>query len=193
VSCRFDFDGEDAAILVLVDEIDFGLVLVCPVIRCDAPCDEGLHDVVLGQRTFEGVEAVRRVEKDVRGDAVAGAKQAGVGDVDFEYILFGVGCERQAALGDAVADLDEAGSAEPCERRSILMGAGAGLDGFVLEFFVFLGELCGEALPDGEDARCFLRRGVFCHIGDIGVFEVLLLALNEIEILRIAVRLDGLR
>ena len=189
----FDFDGEDAAVFVLIDEIDFGLVLVCPIIRRDAIRDEGLHDVVLGQRALEGVEAVRRVEEDVRGDAVASAEQSGVSDVDFECVLLGVGCERQAALGDAVTDLDEAGGAEPCECRGILMGASAGLDGFVLEFLVFLGELCGEALPDGEDACRFLRRGVFCHVGDVGVLEILLLALDEIEILRIAVRLDGLR
>ena len=124
----FDFDGEDAAVFVLIDEIDFGLIFVCPIIRRDAIRDEGLHDVVLGQCALEGVEAVWGVQEDVRGDAVAGAEQAGVGDVDFECILLGVGCERQTAFCDAMADLDEAGGAEPCECRGILMGTCAGLD-----------------------------------------------------------------
>ena len=189
----FDFDGEDAAVFVLIDEIDFGLIFVCPIIRRDAIRDEGLHDVVLGQRALEGVEAVRRVEEDVRGDAVASAEQSGVSDVDFECVLLGVGCERQAALGDAVTDLDEAGGAEPCECRGILMGASAGLDGFVLEFSVFLRELRGEALPDVHDACRFLRRRIFRHVRDVGVLKILLLALDKIEIVRVTIRLDGLR
>lgn len=188
----FDFDREDIARFCLEDEIDFGLVFVRPVIRHEAVRDEGLHDVVFRQRTFECVEAVWRVEEKVRGDAVAGAEEAGVGKVDFEGIRLRESRERERAFGDAAADFDEAGGFEPGERGCVLVGARPGLHGLVLEFFVLFGKLRGEALPDGENARRLLRRGVFCHVCEIGVHEILLLALDEVEILRVAVGLGGL-
>lgn len=189
----FDFDGEDAAVFVLIDEIDFGLIFVCPIIRRDAIRDEGLHDVVLGQRALEGVEAVRCVQENVRWDAVACAEKAGVGEVNLEGILLFERRERQTAFRDAGTAQDEAGGLEPCQRRRILIGARAGLHGFVLEFSVFLRELRGEALPDVHDACRFLRRRIFRHVRDVGVLKILLLALDKIEIVRVTIRLDGLR